>query len=68
MKRIFIDERMRENAKFGGLSPAAVFVSVVLSLPLRAVAVSDYPALCCPDFPLVNKRLSFKLSVIVSYT
>ena len=29
-------------------------VSVVLSLSLRTVAVSDYPALCCPDFPLIK--------------
>ena len=28
------------------------FVSVVLSLSLRTVAVSDYHTLCCPDFPL----------------
>ena len=43
-------------------------VSVVLSLPLRAVAVSDYFVLCCPDFPLENlKRLPFKLPVILAH-
>ena len=30
----------------------AVYVSVALFLHLRAVAVSNYRVLCCPDFPL----------------
>ena len=30
----------------------AVYVSVALFLRLRAVAVSNYRILCCPDFPL----------------
>ncbi len=38
-------------------------VSVVLSLSLRTVAVNDYHALCCPDFPLLKKRLPFRLEV-----
>ena len=42
------------------------FVSVVLSLSLRTVAVSDYHTLCCPDFPLVNKRLPFRLTHILT--
>ena len=35
-------------------------VSVVLSLSLRTVAVSDYLALCCPDFPLVRQAVVFQ--------
>ena len=35
------------------------FVSVVLSLRLRAVAVSNYRILCCPDFPLTFRQRPF---------
>lgn len=39
-----------------------VYVSVVLSLSSRTVAVSDYRTLYCPDFPLDKiKRLPFRL-------
>ena len=44
--------------KRGGL------VSVVLSLSLRTVAVSDYLALCCPDFPLERSQaIAFQAQV-----
>ena len=36
------------------------FVSVVLSLSLRTVAVSDYHTLCCPDFPLAKQATVFQ--------
>lgn len=43
-------------SKLGGI------VSVALSLQLPAVAVSNRPALCCPDFP----HPSFRPGAIIS--
>ena len=43
------------------------FVSVVLSLSFRTVAVSDHCILCCPDFPLNTQRLPFGPASIISY-
>ena len=57
---LLLIEQIWKIAEAGGPKVQAVLVSVVLSLSLRTVAVSDYPALCCPDFPLVKQAAIFQ--------
>ena len=47
---------------------AGSFVSVVLSLSLQTVAVSDYRALCRPDFPLeLPQAIIFRATSILTF-
>jgi len=41
-------------------------VSVALFLRLRAVAVSNYRILCCPDFPLAKRPATTSTSSLLS--
>ena len=54
---------------FSPLPQSGGFVSVALFLRLRAVAVSNYPTLRCPDFPLAIFQASdySRASTILTY-